>query len=121
MALIKDHRVTVVLSLLLNLGFIVVKFVAFLYSHVNLFFADAIDSFVDFFVVFLVLFFLSFNFDAKLSLLSKDLLVSCQWSSVIVFRGVIILSSIDDIFFPQQRKEPMMVIIVSSIVLGGGI
>jgi divalent metal cation (Fe/Co/Zn/Cd) transporter len=121
MALITNHRVTVILSLFINVLFIAAKFVAFLFSHVNLFFADAVDSFVDLYVVFLILVFLRFNLNGKLTLLSMDLLVFCQWSSIIVFRIVILLDGVDDILFPQPRLEALLVIIVSSVSVGGSL
>lgn len=121
MALIKDARITVVIGLLINVLFFAAKFVAFLYSFVNLFFADAIDSFVDFFVILLVVVFLRFDFRGKLTLITKDFLEFAQWSVIIVFRVVIIMDSIQDLLFPQPRTQPLLVIIVSSITLGGGI
>ena len=74
MALIKNHKATIIFGCLINLAFVVLKFVVFLYTHVGLFFADAIDSFVDFFVIFLVLFFLRFQLNGHVSLPTKTFL-----------------------------------------------
>jgi Co/Zn/Cd efflux system component len=121
MPLITNHKITVVLGLLINLAFVALKFVVFLKSHVGLFFADAIDSFVDCFVIFLIVVFLRFNLNGKLSFLTKDFLECSQWSAVIVFRAVIVLDAIDDLLNPQPRVQPLLVIITSAVVLGGGI
>ena len=65
MAIIEDPKLTITVGLIINLIFMIVKFFAFLYSHVNLFFTDAIDSFVDSFIIFLIFIFLDYNINDK--------------------------------------------------------
>jgi len=121
MALIKNHKVTVIVGIIINLIFVAVKFFVSLESHVNLFFADAVDSFVDGFVIVLILVWLRFNLDGKLTFLSLDFLQFSQWSAIIVFRLVIVLDSVDDLVTPQPRTKAMLVIIVSGIVIAGSV
>lgn len=71
MALIKNPKVTVIVGIIINLIFVAVKFFASVVSHVNLFFADAVDSFVDGFVIFLILIWLRFNLDGKMTFLGR--------------------------------------------------
>src|SRR3989338_1333258 len=121
MALIKDGKVCVIVGIVINIVFIILKFVVYLLSHLNLFFADAIDSFVDGFVIFLVLIFLRFDFEGKLTYLNMDIMLFSQWCAIIVFRVVIFLEQIGDLIAPDPRAEPLLLIIVSSIVLAGSI
>lgn len=79
-----NHRLTVILGVFINLAFVGIKFFfASLRSHVNLFFADAIDSFVDCYVIVLIVVWLRFNLNGKLTYLSVDFLQFSQWSSII--------------------------------------
>lgn len=121
MALIKNPKVTVIVGIIINLIFVAVKFFASVVSHVNLFFADAVDSFVDGFVIFLILIWLRFNLDGKMTFLGLDFLQFSQWSAIIVFRLVIVLDSIDDLVQPQPRTQAMLVMIISAVVIAGSI
>lgn len=58
MAIIEDPKLTITVGLIINLNF----FALLLYSHVNLFFTDARDSFVDSFIIFI---FLDYNINNK--------------------------------------------------------
>ena len=121
MPLVNDGKISVVAGLVINLVFLIVKFVAYLYSHLNLFFADAIDSVADAFVISLILIFLQFNFENKLTFLNMDLMFFCQWSVILIFRIIIFLDQISDIIQPQPRGDGFLVIVVSVIVLIGSI
>ena len=121
MALITDGKASVIVGVSINILFFVVKFVAFLYSRLNLFFADAIDSVADGFIIFVLLLFLKFDLNAKVTFLSMDLMFACQWSAVLLFRVIILLEQISDLISPEARREPELVIIVSCIVMTLGI
>ena len=122
MAIIEDPKLTITVGLIINLIFMMVKFFAFLYSHVNLFFTDAIDSFVDSFIIFLIFIFLDYNINDKtLTYLNMDIMFFCQWSIIFIFRIIIFLEQINDLVKPEIRKEPKLIIIISSIVLFGSI
>jgi len=119
--LIKNSKVTVILGIIINLLFMVLKFVIFLFTHVNLFFADTIDSFVDCFVIFMIVIFLRFNLNGKLTYLNMDIMFFSQWCVIIVFRIIIFLEQISDLIKPESREQPLLIIIVSCIVIAGGI
>ena len=121
MALIKDGKTCVIVGLAINAVFLVLKFIAFLYSRVNLFFADAIDSVADGFVLFVLLLFLKFNLQSKVTFLSMDIMLACQWSAVLLFRVIILLDQISDLISPEPRREPVLIIAVSCAVLIFGI
>lgn len=122
MAIIEDPKVTVTVGLIMNLIFMIIKFIVFIYSHVNLFFTDAIDSFVDSFIIFLIFIFLDYNINNKtLTYLNMDIMFFCQWSIIFIFRIIILLEQINDLIKPEIRKEPKLIIIISSIVLFGSI
>jgi divalent metal cation (Fe/Co/Zn/Cd) transporter len=121
MAVIKNREATVVVGLVINVAFMALKLIVFMYSHVNLFFADAIDSFVDGFVIFLTVIFLHFNFDNKLTYLTVDIMRFCQWSVIIIFRVVIFMEQITDLIKPETRERPLLTIVVSCVVIGGSI
>lgn len=117
MTLIKDGKTCVIVGLAINAIFLVLKFVAFLYSRVNLFFADAIDSVADGFILFILLLFLRFNLQSKVTFLSMDIMLACQWSAVLLFRVIILLDQISDLISPEPRREPVLVIAVACTVL----
>ena len=121
MAIIKNHKATIVLGILINIAFLILKFVIFIYSHVNLFFADSIDSFADCFVIFIIVIFLRFNLNNKLTYLNMDIMLFSQWCSIIMFRIVIFLEQISDLVKPEVREQPLLIIIVSCIVIVGGL
>lgn len=121
MAIIKDGKTCVVVGLTINGVFLALKFVVFLYSRVNLFFADAIDSVADGFILFVLLLFLRFNFQTKVTFLSMDIMFACQWSAVLLFRVIIMLDQISDLINPEPRQQPVLVIAVSCVVLALGI
>jgi len=121
MALIKNSKVTVVLGIVINLAFMILKFICFLYSHLNLFFADTIDSFVDCFVICLIPVFLRFNLNGKLTYLNMDMMFLSQWCVIIVFRIIIFLQQISDLIKPEARKDALLIIIVSCVVIFGGV
>ena len=118
MAVVQSGKTTVILGLLINLGLVVLKFIVYLYSHLNLFFADAIDSLVDSFVIFLIVIFLQFNLSKKtLTYLNLDIMFFCQWCVILIFRVIIFLEQISDLVDPRPREAPLLLIIVSSVVL----
>lgn len=117
MALIEDGKISVVVGITINSLLLVVKFVAFLYSKLNLLFADAIDSVSDMFILFILIVFLNFNFESKVTFLNMDIMLGCQWSAIMLFRIMILLDQISDLISPQTREQPLIIIIVSCIVL----
>ena len=117
MAIIKDGHTSVLVGLIINAVFLILKFAVFLYSHVNLFFADAIDSVADAFILFLLVLLLRFSFRTKVTFLSMDIMFGCQWSAVLLFRVIIFLEQISDLISPEPREQPVLVIAVSCIVL----
>lgn len=121
MVLIEDGRTSVVAGLSINIIFMFLKFIIFLYSHVNLYFTDAIDSFADSFVIFLILIFLKYNFNNKLTFLNMDIMFFCQWSVILIFRVIIFLDQISDLIKPEPRENGLLLIIVSVIVLAGSV
>jgi len=121
MAIIKNGKITVILGIIINIIFLVLKFIIFLYSKVGLFFSDAIDSFVDGFVIFMVVLFLRFDLNGTLTYLNMDIMFISQWCVIIVFRLIIFLEQIEDLRNPEQRERPELIIIVSIIVIVGGI
>lgn len=122
MAIIEDGKTTILVGIGINLAFMVLKFIIFLYSNVNLFFADTIDSVCDSMIMFMVIVFLKFNINATtLTFLNMDMMFLSQWSMVLIFRVIIILDQIEDLLNPADRSHPELVIISSSIILAGGI
>ena len=117
MALIRDGRTCVIVGVSINLLFLVLKFGAYIYTHVNLFFADAVDSVADAFILALLLLFLSCDFRTRVTFLHMDIMFACQWSAVLLFRVVILLDQLSDLVSPEPRKEPVLIIAVSCIVL----
>jgi len=105
----------------INLAFMVLKFIIYLYSHLNLFFADTIDSFVDSFVIFLIIIFLRFNLNGTLTFLNMDMMIFSQWCTILVFRIIIFLEQISDLIKPEPREQPLLIIIISCIVIAGSI
>ena len=121
MALIKSPSVTVVVGLVIHGLFFGAKFVAFLFSFLSLFFADAVDSFADGFVLLLLLVFLRFNLDGRLTLAAKEVLEASQWSAIVVFRVVLVLDAVNDLIKPAPRTHSLLVIIVAAVVLAGSL
>ncbi len=116
MAVIKDRVLTINLGLAINVAFMILKFVVFIYSKLNLFFADAIDSFADSFVIFLIIFFGNMASDNY-----SNIMFFCQWCVIIIFRVIIFLEQISDLIKPDKREQPLLIITVSVIVIAGGI
>lgn len=121
MALIRSAPATVVAGLLLNMAFLALKFVVFLYSFVGLFFADAVDSFADCFVLLLLLVFLRFDWSKRITYATKDTLEAAQWAAIVMFRVVIVLDSINDLLAPQPRARPLLVIVVAAVCFVFGV
>ncbi|KAF0720428.1 Aste57867_305 [Aphanomyces stellatus] len=117
MAWIKSGRATVVAGITINALLVILKMGMFLASHVNAMFADAIDSIVDGFVMVLVLVFLKFDLDGKLTYLQMDMMLLCQWSTVIMFRIVIFMDQIGDLYNPEPRTNAGPLILVSAIAM----
>eukprot|EP01118_Nematostelium_gracile_P000919 TRINITY_DN10914_c0_g1_i2.p1 TRINITY_DN10914_c0_g1~~TRINITY_DN10914_c0_g1_i2.p1 ORF type:complete len:237 (+),score=31.67 TRINITY_DN10914_c0_g1_i2:87-797(+) len=121
MPLIKNAKATIICGIVINMAFMALKFVIFIYSHVNLFFADTIDSFVDTFVIFMVLIFLRFNLNGKLTYLTMDFMLFSQWNVVLIFRVIILLDQVSDLIKPEVREKPLLIIISSAVIIVGSI
>ena len=121
MALIRNPKATIIVGIIINIAFLILKFVIFIYSHVNLFFSDAIDSFADCFIIIVIVIFLRFNLNNKLTYLNMDIMFFSQWCTIIIFRIIIFLDQISDLVKPEARKQPLLIIIVSCIVIAGGV
>ncbi|RLO04125.1 hypothetical protein DYB28_004393, partial [Aphanomyces astaci] len=117
MAVIKSGRATVVAGITINTLLVVLKMGMFLTSNVNAMFADAVDSIVDGFVMVLVLVFLKFDLDGKLTYLQMDMMLLCQWSTVIMFRVVIFMDQHGDLYTPEPRTHAGPLIITSAIAM----
>ncbi|RHY90868.1 hypothetical protein DYB35_006569 [Aphanomyces astaci] len=117
MAVIKSGRATVVAGITINTLLVVLKMGMFLASNVNAMFADAVDSIVDGFVMVLVLVFLKFDLDGKLTYLQMDMMLLCQWSTVIMFRVVIFMDQLGDLYTPEPRTHAGPLIITSAIAM----
>eukprot|EP01124_Arcella_intermedia_P023352 TRINITY_DN3694_c0_g1_i1.p2 TRINITY_DN3694_c0_g1~~TRINITY_DN3694_c0_g1_i1.p2 ORF type:complete len:238 (-),score=30.34 TRINITY_DN3694_c0_g1_i1:3-716(-) len=121
MALIKDGKITVVLGLIINITFMIIKLIVFITTKLNLFFADSIDSLVDSFVIFLIVVFLRFNLRGHLTYLTMDMMFLSQWCVIIVFRVIIFMQQIADLVRPERREAPLLIVVVSGVVLLGGV
>jgi Co/Zn/Cd efflux system component len=121
MAIIEDGKTCVIVGITVNALFLVLKFVVFIYSHLNLFFTDCIDSFADAFIILLLLIALRFNLSNKVTFLNMDIMFFCQWSAVLIFRVIIFLEQIADLIRPEPRSSPELVIVISVVVIVGGL